>query len=939
MHGEMSRPVKPVKRVVTPRLRRVLYVVLTLFGILLASGLYLSSVTLLQFLTERVYENRFYQFVFLSHLGLGLLLIVPAVGFGLVHMMRARNRRNRRAVRVGYGLFAASLVILISGVLLMRVGSFAVVDPGWRRVIYWLHLIGPAAAIWLYIMHRLVGPRIKWAIGRRVAVVTVLLVAAMVGMQAIGGGRHHADAPEEGLAYFEPSKARTATGTFISAEALMNDQYCLECHPDTHHSWLNSAHHLSSFNNPAYRASVREARLVAAKRDGSVKATRWCAGCHDPVPFFSGEFDDPQYDDVHHPTAHAGITCTACHAIQSIGSTTGNGDYVIDEPVHYPFTYSKNPLLKSLNHLMVKAKPAFHKHEMLKPFHKTADFCSVCHKVNLVKEVTGYKEFLRGQNHHDSFLLSGVSGHGARSFYYPEHAHADCNDCHMAKMPSSDFGAAHDRDLGELAIRDHQFLGANTALPHWFGDSVAVERQQRFLKDSLRIDLFGLREEGRIDGRLIAPLRPQNPTLEKGETYLLETVLRTLKVGHHFTQGTTDSNEIWVEIVMRSGDQVIGSSGRIGPDGAVDRWSHFVNTFMLDREGRRINRRNAQDIFTPLYSNQIPPGAGQTIHYRFTVPETAGSTVEVTAKLRYRKFDQEYIEYIRADRGAEDVPLPAGLGAAGTPTDIPITTIAEDSLTFAVAGNDPVDNPPRDIPAWQRWNDYGIGLLLKGKAELRQAAAAFREVERLGRYDGPLNLARAQFVEGDLAGATESLGRAAKFDPPPPPWTHAWLSGVVDRQQGNLQQAADSLRGVLQTRVPERGFDFSYDYVVRNELGMTLLDLAQQADAMGREEAYRQRLAEARDEFLKVLTVDAENVTAHASLAEVYAQLGDPSQAEAHRKQHAIYKPDDNAKELAVPKARKRYPAADHAAEALVIYDLQRSQGASQNDLTGPPPR
>ena len=40
---------------------------------------------------------------------------------------------------------------------------------------------------------------------------------------------------------------------------------------------------------------------VALERDGSTQAARWCAGCHDPVPFFSGEFDDPDYDDVNNP--------------------------------------------------------------------------------------------------------------------------------------------------------------------------------------------------------------------------------------------------------------------------------------------------------------------------------------------------------------------------------------------------------------------------------------------------------------------------------------------------------------------------------------------------------------------------------------------------------------------------------------------------------------
>ena len=31
--------------------------------------------------------------------------------------------------------------------------------------------------------------------------------------------------------------------------------------------------------------------------DGNVQGSRFCAGCHDPVPFFSGAFDDPKFDD------------------------------------------------------------------------------------------------------------------------------------------------------------------------------------------------------------------------------------------------------------------------------------------------------------------------------------------------------------------------------------------------------------------------------------------------------------------------------------------------------------------------------------------------------------------------------------------------------------------------------------------------------------------
>ena len=121
--------------------------------------------------------------------------------------------------------------------------------------------------------------------------------------------------PKEGKQYFYPSEAVTANGKFIPAKTLMMDDYCMKCHKDAYDGWFHSSHHLSSFNNKAYLTSVRETRKVSLERDGSTQAARWCAGCHDPVPFFSGEFDDPNYDDVNNPTSQAGITCTTCHAI------------------------------------------------------------------------------------------------------------------------------------------------------------------------------------------------------------------------------------------------------------------------------------------------------------------------------------------------------------------------------------------------------------------------------------------------------------------------------------------------------------------------------------------------------------------------------------------------------------------------------------------------
>jgi tetratricopeptide (TPR) repeat protein len=948
MNGAENQPdgapkLKKYVRAVGPRLRLVLYLVFGLVALLGANSAYLASITFLEWFSGLTYQNYFYQSMFLAHLLLGLLLVGPFVLFGAFHIKNAHDRPNRRAVKVGYLLFATSLIVLVTGLLLMRVDIFqfknvGLKDPHTRSLAYWAHVITPILAVWLYILHRLAGPRIKWRVGLRWGAAVAVIVVGMVALHS-AHPRKNAVGSVEGKKYFEPSLARTASGNFIPERTMMMDNYCLNCHEDAYNGWFHSAHRFSSFNNKPYLFSVRETRQVALKRDGNVKAARWCAGCHDVVPFFSGAFDDPNFDDVNHPTAQAGITCTACHAITHVNSTKGNADYTIDEPIHYPFAYSTNRVLQYINQQLVKAKPEFHKKTFLKPFMRTEEFCSTCHKVSLPQELTKYKEFLRGQNHYDTYLLSGVSGHGARSFYYPEKAVQNCAGCHMPLKESQDFGANffNPTNTSVRFIHSHLFPAANTGVAFIRGDTNTVRAHDEFLKGSLRVDIFGIKEGGSIDNRLTAPLRPQVPTLKRGQRYLLEVVLRTLKLGHPFTQGTVDSNEVWVDTKVTSGNKTIGRNGGLGSHKEVDPWSHFVNVFMLDRNGNRVDRRNPQDIFTPLYNHQIPPGAGQTVHYEFVVPENQSGPLTVEVKLQYRKFDTIYMNYVFDTNYVKGAPFTIT-------NDLPIITVAADKITFPVgsANVDPaqlaaIAAQTSNIPVWQRWNDYGIGLFSEGnvgaeKGQLIQATEAFEQVEKLGRADGPINLARVYYKEGRLDDTVAALQRAAKFDPPAPRWTIAWFSGLANKQNGFLDKAINEFRSILEDRYPEldkRGFDFSKDYEVINELGQAYYERAK----MERSNPVRQKefLDLAVETFQKTLALDSENLTAHYTLALIHAHLGDDARAAHHRQEHQKYVPDYNAQDRAVSIARRADPAADHSAQATVIYPLQRP-GAPELD-------
>lgn len=905
---------------VGPRLRLLLFVVLGLFALLAVNSTYLGGMTLLEAATGRVYQDWFYLQMFLLHLALGLAIVVPVVVFGLAHMRNAWRRPNRRAVRAGLALFVSALVLLATGIVLTRLeGVIVVKDPTVRAAAYWLHVVTPFVVVWLFVLHRLAGKRIRWRVGLGWAAVAVVFAVVLAAIQAQDPRKWNVEGNPQGERYFFPSLARTLTGDFIPAPSLMNDGYCRECHGDIHAAWSRSVHKFSSFNNPPYLFSVRNTRKHSMERDGNVTRARFCAGCHDPVPFFSGQFNDPDYDDVSDPTAQAGITCAVCHSITHVNSNRGNADYTIDAPIPYPFATSEKRSLQWLNRQLIKAKPGFHKKTFLKPLHKTPEFCGTCHKVHLPVELNDYK-WLRGQNHYDPYLLSGASGTGVASFYYPPKAEPNCNGCHMPLHPSQDFGARPRDESGEPKVHDHMFPAANTAIPVLVGlpDAAAVvAKQQKFLEGVLRVDLFALRRGGSIDGALVAPLRPQLPELVPGESYLLETVVRTLKLGHPFTEGTADSNEVWLELVARAGDRVIGRSGALDADGAVDPWSHFVNAFVLDREGRRIDRRNPEHIFVPLYSHQIPPGAADVVHYLLRVPRDVPGPITIEARLLYRKFDTTYLRYVY---GPEYV------------NGLPISTIAVDRITLAVAGRGGrPDNPPSPIEPWQRWNDYGIGLLLKpGRGELRQAEEAFREVERLGRPDGPLNLARVYLRDGRVGQeAPEALRRAAAFDPAPYAWSVLWLGALVNKQNGQLDEAIRDFEQILAggfAQAAGRGFDFSRDYRVLNELALTLFERAKQergAERRGAREALERRAVELSQ---RVLTIDPENLAAHYNLGLLYQDLGDAARAAEHAALHARYKPDDNARDRAVAAARMRYPAADRAAEAVVIYDLDRAE-------------
>jgi tetratricopeptide (TPR) repeat protein len=634
------------------------------------------------------------------------------------------------------------------------------------------------------------------------------------------------------------------------------------------------------------------------------------------VPLLSGEFNREDFSADNHASASAGLTCSVCHSITSIDSVRGNSDFTITAPEHYPFAFSDSAVLHWFSNLLIKSNPDFHRRTFLKPLHKTAEFCSSCHKVHIPPEINRYV-WLRGQNHYDSFLLSGVSGHSVSSFYYPDMAFERCASCHMPPFQSDEFGASHGSDNlfgNERYLHDHLFAAANTALTYELenDNQNILEQRQSFLARAATVDIIGIRQEGRIDGKLISPLEEPDLRLQPGETYLLEVVIRTTGMGHAFTQGTSDSNQLWLELQLTNDGRVFAQNGTLDAGTArLSANSHMINSYLIDKVGNRISRRNAEDIHTVLYDHQIPPGAADAIHYRFTIPQNMTGNIDISAALKYRKFDTDY--YLLST------------GSAGDINPLPVSTIFQDRVSLNLTGSkDTLENETvRKKSLWERLNDYGIGLFRKpDKSQFRQAEAVFKRVEELGRQEGALNLARLYYSDGRLEQASSALERLdyATIDNP---WTATWIAALIDRDNGYLDEAIALFEKLINTQwssAEARGFDFSKDYRLLNTCASTLLTRARmEKSASASRKAFIDRASAMYD---RALSIDPENVAAHYGMMQVYRLEGKMEQAEKHQQLHKLYKPDDSSRDSAIGLARAKDPYADLTANPVVIYDL-----------------
>ncbi len=860
-------------------------------------------------------------------------------------------REGSLSSRLGWLLFATGAVL---GLILIKTGTSR---TEWNKL--YLHILISLAGVGLLIAGRL-GRREVYdgshSAGMGAGFVRAVICLAILA--GIGYGARYirqswqdrgriqnpamppddmngeGDGPEGA---FFPSSAQVYGNQKIPSKFFMESESCKRCHEDVYKQWFSSAHHFSSFNNQWYRKSIEYMQDTIG-----TKPSKWCGGCHDPAVLYAGMMDTPIKQIVHRPEAQAGLGCMMCHSIADVKSTMGQGDFYLEYPKLHELAATQNPVARSLHDFVIRLNPEPHRRVFLKPFmrEQTAEFCSSCHKVHLDVPVNNYRWF-RGFNEYDNWQASGVSGQGARSFYYPPKPQ-QCADCHMPMESSKDSGNING------FVHSHRFPGANTAVPTANEDAAQLKLTEDFLKNgALTVDIFALspaqaalkpgvtsqselsttfavgeEAESKTTGEgggeaapVTAPLNLVQPSLRRGDTVRVDVVVRTKKIGHFFPGGTVDAYDTWLELKGTDDKgQTIFWSGMVEDNGhgPVEKGAHFYRSLQIDAHGNPINKRNAWATRAVVYVRLIPPGAADTVHYRMLVPENAGNKITLHARLCYRKFswygtqeafaglpDPNKPNAVAPDYDDRPTIFTASLSGVSAKEekipDLPIVALAENEVTLPVVAHNAAVPAPKTIvrkEEWQRWNDYGIGLFLQG--DLKGAAAAFQKVTEAdpNNPDGWVNIGRCAVQEGDMERARTVLEKALALSPN---LARAnFFYAKVLRADGNYDGAAQRL-GMVLAQYPR-------DRVVLNDLGRVMF--------------LQRKYAEAVKVLQSVLAIDPEDLQAHYNLMLCYNGLGNEKLAKEHQARYMRFKADESSQAITGP-YRQIHPEDNNERQAV----------------------
>lgn len=686
---------------------------------------------------------------------------------------------------------------------------------------------------------------------------------------------------------FLPSNATTDTGEFISPSSFYTAEYCGHCHQEAHQQWRQSAHSNSN-RVPWY---LRNVELL--NKEKGIEFSRHCEGCHDPIALVAGALTEGA--PKKRPYDQDGVTCMVCHSIQKV-DTRGTGSYVMGIPAVLVDEDGK-PITRQVSDNEILTHLDRHSKAVMKDFYRTSEYCSTCHKAALPKTLNGYK-WQRAISLYDEWQNSSFAKQSPLPFYVKDSV-STCQTCHMQReaVKTTDYGAKK----GQLA--SHRWLGANTIIPKLYGFDEQATRIVQFLQANVfNVDIFALERGEQADGAavqteaqtgsrkpqaLIAPLGLTSFGITPGELVTANVVIQNKGIAHSHVPEQRDMYESWVAFTVKDAKgKVLDDSGFIKTNGDLDERAHSFTNRLINAKGGLNDLHQVWNNRVVAYNNTIQSGRSQLVRYSFHVPAAATGDITLTATVKYRRFDQHFMDF-----------------GMNKHYEQPIVDMVSQSRVIHTGENGPsilsVSEAKVENKEWMRWNNYGIALL--DAQQYAASVAAFQRVAKLrpDYADAYTNQAIVDILWEKYDDARPSLAKALELSP-----NNAralYYRALVERNEGNLDLAIADLQGVTksfpQSRDAHRELGFSYYQQHKYEL--------------------------ARTEYEFVQGIDPDDLSAHYNLSILYRRLGMKDKAAVQAAMFADQKDDPTASTYALEYLRGHTEIANES----VVWHVHELDG------------
>ena len=579
-----------------------------------------------------------------------------------------------------------------------------------------------------------------------------------------------------------------------------------------------------------------------------------------------------------------------CHSIQKV-DTRGTGSYVMGVPAVL-VDESGQPITRPVSDAEVLAHLDRHSKAVMKDFYRTSEFCASCHKAALPRTLNDYK-WLRAFSVYDEWQASSFAKQSPLPFYVKDSV-STCQTCHMQRDPLK--GVDPGAKEGKLA--SHRWLGANSLIPQYYGFDEQAARIVQYLRASVfNVDVFGLEHGDADDGSkpldLSAPLGTESYKVMPGERLTADVVIQNKGIAHSHVPEQRDMYESWVNFAVKDPQgKVLFESGFLKPGGDLDERAHSFTNRLINAKNGLNDLHQVWNNRVVAYNNSIQSGRSQLVRYTFRMPEGATDKVSLTATVKYRRFDQHFIDF-----------------GMGKHYEQPVVDMVSTSRTVQVGENAAIPPVENENKEWMRWNNFGIALL--DAQQYSASLNAFQHVAtlRTDYVDVYTNMAIVEIQWEKYDDARPHLEKALQMAPGNP--RALYYRALVERNEGNLDGAVTDLQSVIaafpRSRDAHRELGFSYYQQHKYPLAMA--------------------------EYQTLQGIDPDDLAAHYNLSILYRRLGMKEKATEEAAKFADQKDDPTASTFALEFLRKH---PEHANESVPwhAHDLTNG-GAAKPALSG----